>query len=255
MEPERIDDLKHRLLSHPLYRNVTDERSLRVFMRSHVFAVWDFQSLLAALRSRLTCPQVPWRPTADREARRLVNEIALDEESGEHPDGGFASHFELYVDAMRRAGADVAPISAFVAGLDAGGPIADHLGSDLPPGVASFVGRTFATIESGRLHEIVAAFSTGREDVIPDMFRRLVDRLADDSPGRWGLFRHYLEIHIRHDESRHGPMARALLERACAGDPALESQARTTAVRSLEARIEFWDAILDAIRIEAAVAA
>lgn len=254
MEPDLVAPLRDRLLSHPVYAAVVDETTLREFMRSHVFAVWDFQSLLAALRSRLACTSVPWLPTADREARRLVNEIALDEESGVHPEGGFASHFELYLDAMRRCGADTRPVESFVAAVAEGRPVRELLGLELPPGVADFVGTTFGILDSGRLHEAVAAFSLGREDVIPGMFRRLVERLAESSPERWGLFRHYLDLHIEHDESRHGPMARALVERVCAGDSTLAGEAAAAAVRSLDARIRFWDSIAAALRTNAAAA-
>ena len=244
----RIDALRRHLMDHQVYAEVRDERSLRMFMASHAFAVWDFQSVLAALRASLSCTTVPWHPTADREARRLVNEISLDEESGEHPEGGFASHFELYLDAMHRAGADTGPIEVFMGALAAGRPLDSLLRDDLPPGVAAFVGTTFSTLGSGRLHEAVAAFSHGREDVIPGMFRRLVGRLAESSPLRWSLFRHYLDLHIEHDESRHGPMARALVERVCAGDPARLAEAEAAAVRSLEARVRFWDEIAAASR-------
>lgn len=255
MDLRRIEPLRRRLLSHPVYAEVRDERTLHAFTRSHVFAVWDFQSLLAGLRSRLACTSVPWQPTRDREARRLVNEIALDEESGAHPEGGFASHFELYLDAMRRCGADTSPVEAFVEAVAGGQAVRDLLSDgDLPAGVADFVGTTFSILGSGRLHEAVAAFSLGREDVIPGMFRRLVERLAESSPREWGLFRHYLDLHIEHDESRHGPMARALVDRVCGGDPGREREAEAAAVRSLEARLRFWDAIADALRVRDAAA-
>src|ERR1700745_2120390 len=78
--------------NHALYGHVTDDGSLRVLMRKHVFAVWDFQSLLKALQREATCVDVPWTPTPDPEARRLVNEIVLDEESGQTPWGGHLSH-------------------------------------------------------------------------------------------------------------------------------------------------------------------
>jgi hypothetical protein len=45
--------------NHALYASVTDDRILRVLMRAHEFAVWDFQSLLKALQRELTCVEVP----------------------------------------------------------------------------------------------------------------------------------------------------------------------------------------------------
>lgn len=239
-----LADRRARLYAHPLYAAITDDHALRRFMRAHVFAVWDFQSLLAALRRDLTGVAVPWRPTPDREARRLINEIALDEESAPHPEGGYASHFELYLDAMRRAGADCHPIDALLARVEAGEPVREALrAADYPPGVAAFVDTTFAIIEDSPLHARVAAFACGREDIIPRMFQALVARLAAADPARWGLFRHYLDEHIHHDEERHGPMARALLARVCADDPKRIAEARAVALRALDARLALWDAL------------
>ena len=112
-----LGDARQRLVDHPIYSLVDSPDRLKRFMESHVFAVWDFQSLLKAMQQRLTCTSVPWLPTPDPEARRLVNEIVLDEESDELPEGGAASHFELYLDGMRRTGADTGPIDRLLAQL------------------------------------------------------------------------------------------------------------------------------------------
>ena len=125
-----IDDSRHCLASHPVYALVDRPDRLRRFMESHVFAVWDFQSLLKAMQQRLTCTGVPWTPTADPEARRLVNEIVLDEESDELPADGpltSASHFEIYLAAMRQAGADTRPICRLIALLQDGVPLSSGL--------------------------------------------------------------------------------------------------------------------------------
>ncbi|MFM8435856.1 MAG: DUF3050 domain-containing protein, partial [Planctomycetia bacterium] len=82
-----VGDVRDRLVAHRLYALVNSPARLRRFMEHHVFAVWDFQSLLKALQRRFTCCDIPWIPTPDREARRLVNEIVLDEESDVLPDG------------------------------------------------------------------------------------------------------------------------------------------------------------------------
>ena len=109
-----VADLVEAVRKHPLYEHVSDEHSLRLLMRTHVFAVWDFQSLLKSLQRSLTCVDVPWLPTADAEARRFVNEIVLEEESDAAPGGGYLSHFELYVQAMTECGAALEPIEMFV---------------------------------------------------------------------------------------------------------------------------------------------
>jgi hypothetical protein len=251
-------DARDRLVSHPVYRLVNGPEPLRRFMESHVFAVWDFQSLLKALQQRLTCTAVPWLPTADPEARRLVNEIVLDEESDAlpadqaaelgltGPDGPLtsASHFELYLAGMRQAGADTGPIDRLIAGLRAGMPLEAALAAcDGPPAALEFVRQTFRVIESGEAHRLAAAFTYGREDVIPDMFRHVVEALAAERPDTWGRFRFYLERHIAHDDEKHAPICRRIVARLCGDDPAKWAEAAATAHACIEARIALWDAI------------
>jgi len=246
------------LVAHPVYHLVDGPERLRRFMESHVFAVWDFQSLLKAMQQRLTCTGVPWTPTADPEARRLVNEIVLDEESDDlpadeaervglvGPDGPLASasHFEIYLAAMRQAGADTRPIGRLIGLLQDGVTLSSALAAcGGPPKALDFVRHTFSVIESGETHRIVAAFTFGREDVIPSMFRNLVTSLAEEHPDTWGIFRFYLERHIAHDDEKHAPICRRIVARLCGDDPAKWSDASETARSCIEARIALWDAI------------
>ena len=239
-----VGDLRDRLVDHPLYALIYGPARLRRFMEHHVFAVWDFQSLLKALQQRLTCTSVPWLPTADPEARRLVNEIVLDEESDLLPDVGSASHFELYLSAMRQASANTGPVDCLLELLRNGVPLAAALDrSGCPPAAVEFVRLSFAVIESGSTPAIAAAFTYGREDVIPDMFRGLVAQLADEQPAEWDRFRFYLERHIEHDDEHHAPVCRRIVARLCGNDQAAWSDASAAARECLQARIALWDAI------------
>jgi pyrroloquinoline quinone (PQQ) biosynthesis protein C len=221
---------------------------MRQFMEQHVFAVWDFQCLLKALQRRFTCTTTPWLPTPDREARRLVNEIVLDEESDELPEGGHASHFELYVESMEAAGADTRPVERMLAALGDGATVSEALAAaGVAPAVANFVRTTFAIIDSDSTPAIAAAFTYGREDVIPDMFRHLVTALAEQDPAAWGRFRFYLERHIAHDDAKHAPICRRIVASLCGDDEARWAAASRTARQCLEARIALWDAIADSL--------
>lgn len=243
-----LGDARERLVHHPLYGRIDSARRLRQFMEHHVFAVWDFQSLLKAMQQKLTCTGIPWLPTADPEARRLVNEIVLDEESDELPDGGHASHFELYLHSMRHAAADTGPIERLLELLRGGSTLSEALAAcGGPPAACDFVRRSFEVIESGSTHRIVAAFTYGREDVIPDMFRHLVGSLAAEDPAAWVPFRFYLERHIAHDDAKHAPVCRRIVARLCGNDAAKWAEASETARGCLESRILFWDEIGDQI--------
>lgn len=240
-----LASLRERVVTHPLYAHLRDEGAIRLFMEAHVFAVWDFQSLLKALQRLVTCVEVPWLPTADPEARRLLNEIVLDEESDQAPGGGYLSHFELYLQAMRECGANVTPIETFLGNLRVGLSVEDALAtSAVPPGVEPFVRATMAIARSTEPHRVAAAFAYGREEITPAMFRRLVDQLAGLSPRSWGTLRYYLDRHIGTDRDRHGPQARLLVRRLCGSDDISWSEAAEAARTSLEARTRFWDAIV-----------
>jgi hypothetical protein len=239
-----LGDSRDRLLAHRLYACIDTAEKLRRFMEFHVYAVWDFQSLLKAVQQRLSCTSVPWLPTPDPEARRLINEIVLDEESDALPDGGYASHFEMYLDAMRAAEADTRPIERLLALLRSGAPLPQALtAAGVPPAAADFVRRSFDVIATESTPAIVAAFTFGREDVIPGMFRQFVARLADRDTLSWGRFRFYLERHIAHDDEHHGPMCRRIMARLCGHDAETWAEASAAARSAIESRVALWDAI------------
>ncbi len=97
---ERLVPLRESLLNHPIYRHINSLPALRLFMEHHIFAVWDFMSLLKELQRRLCCTSVPWLPSGNPLGGRFINEIVLSEESDDDGQGGFTSHFELYHRAM-----------------------------------------------------------------------------------------------------------------------------------------------------------
>ena len=218
-------------------------------MEHHVFAVWDFMSFLKSLQRRLCCVELPWLPSADPTASRLVNEIVLAEESDEDGTGGFASHFELYRRTMDRSGANTADIDGFLDALRLGQPVSTAIESPAVPDPARrFVRQTFRLIDGGNLCAIASAFTFGREDLLPAVFQRIVDELSVEAGGKLEDFRYYLDRHIGLDGDEHGPMANRLLLSLCDSDESRWRAAEEAAVECLEARRALWDGIHDAIR-------
>lgn len=240
---ERLRPLYARLAEHRLYRTFTTVEDLRIFMASHVFAVWDFMSLLKTLQRGLTCVEVPWVPRAFPESRRLVNEIVLGEESDIY-EGEAISHFELYLRAMRACGASTAAVEEMLRGLAGGETLPEAL--KVAPGAAQrFMGETFALVEEGRLHAVAAAFTFGREDLIPEMFESFIRDQDARLSGSLGLFRWYLDRHIEVDGGEHGPMALRMITELCGTEAVRWSEAESAAVRALEARLMLWDGIAE----------
>ncbi len=241
---QKLAPVRQRLLDHDLYTRLQTLSDLRRFMEAHVFAVWDFMSLLKALQRNLTCVQVPWVPTAAPTVRRFINEIVLEEESDVDAYGQPTSHFELYVQAMKECGADTGPIETFLAALAAGQSVRQALGAAaVPAPVRHFVETTFDIINSGKTCAISAAFTFGREDLIPSMFRSLVAELQANFPGQLDTFVYYLDRHIQLDEDTHAPLARQMVRALCADDPHCWLGCQEVAIRCIEARIELWDSI------------
>ncbi len=239
---------REQLIQHGVYHSIKTPDDLRIFMEHHVFAVWDFMSLLKALQICLTGVTVPWTPQGDRNARRLINEIVLEEESDEDGEGGYISHFELYRAAMAQCGADTSRIDAFVERLRRKEPVLEALESACVPEAArAFVRTTWRIIESGSPHAIAAAFALGREDLIPDMFRALVLDLERCFPGQWDLLRRYLERHIHLDEEHHLPLALEMLAVLCGDDQEKWREAEQTTEEALNARLTLWDQVVKQI--------
>jgi hypothetical protein len=210
-------------------------------MESHVFAVWDFMSLLKALQRTLTCVKVPWTPTPFPASRRFINEIVLDEESDEYR-GRAVSHFEIYLEAMESVNADTRAICRLVSDARHG---MDGLSFEGAPSAAKeFVETTFQIIRHGSPAAQAAAFAFGREDAIPDMFRLLVRQLNKELSGELDQFIWYLERHIEVDGDDHGPLSLKMVGDLCADDPALWNDAVHAAERALRARLTLWDGVL-----------
>jgi hypothetical protein len=243
-DSSQLSQLRHQLFQHPLYDAVNSADSLRLFMREHVFAVWDFMSLLKRLQQLVTCCQVPWLPPANPHLSRFINEIVVGEECDEDGRGGYASHFELYLDAMDEVSADTRPIRRFIAHLGSGISVEEALQeAPILSSTREFVRSTIEATIHGQPCEIAAAFYYGREDVIPDMFARLVKSLPEENVAVDRLV-HYLRRHIEVDADNHGPLARQLVMSLVGTDAARQHAAHKAACDSIQARINLWNGIL-----------
>jgi len=232
---------RENLLQHPLYLEVNNLEKLRLFMEDHVFAVWDFMSIAKRLQRELTFLNLPWLPPEDVGLARFINEIVCYEETDEGPDGIPASHLEIYLSAMREVGANLDPFLGFITVLKAGGTPEQALNApSIPQYVRDFVLRTLDVAINGNLVEVAADFLYSREDIIPEMFERLLSRW-ENPEAEVPTFKFYLERHIKLDGDNHGPAARRMLERLADNQDERWEQAAKAAQAGIESRIALWD--------------
>jgi len=243
--------LRAQLLDHPVYAEVSSVEDLRRFMEDHVFAVWDFMSLLKRLQKDLTCTTVPWFPADDARAARLINDIVIGEETDVDPDGSYVSHLDLYLRAMVDVGANTRQFDTFRSMARVGISVETAMvRTGVSSHVQAFVAHTMTLARSGSTEEVLAAFFYGREDIIPEMFSRLQKTLPgarhNNDPLRH--FVYYIDRHIELDGDSHGPMGRELLEGLVANSPERDERALRAACNSIKARVELWNGTLNTIR-------
>ena len=239
-----IEPVRTNLLAHPVYSQIQDLQGLQRFSETHVFAVWDFMSLLKSLQIGLTSVTLPWVPVGNADTRYLINEIVLGEESDVDEAGNRISHFELYLKAMQQMGASTNVIETIIAQINAGTKVEDAIeAAQLPKQVKDFLQFTFDISFNAPLHVKAAVFTFGREDLIPSMFMKILDKIYADAPDKVSIFKYYIERHIEVDGDHHSHLALDMVNRLCGTDASKWEQATAASIKALELRIGLWNAI------------
>jgi Protein of unknown function (DUF3050) len=245
---EKLTPIRSSLVEHSVYKALTDVMALRTFMESHIFAVWDFMSLLKTLQKQLTSVDIPWLPPTDSLSARLVNDIVLAEESDEVAPEVYTSHYDLYLAAMEEIGADTLSNKSFIDTLRQGYPPKQALSQlNIPQSTKDFVLFTLETTTKST-HEVAAAFLLGREDIIPAMFGQILSHLESSDVYACDSLRLYLDRHCFLDEEQHSPMGRKLLKNLCGNDPLKWEQAFNSACDALKYRHSLWNDVARSIQ-------
>ena len=252
MIPPQIDSVNQyiaaermQLLTHPLYAKLQTVDSIRKFTEGHVYAVWDFMSLLKALQQKLTCTTTPWMATPNPNTRYLINEIVLAEESDLYIDGSRLSHFEMYLDTMEELQAQTTILKNFLEDVQQAPTVFDAIANaQVHQNIKDFLTFTFEVIQTGKAHEIAAAFTFGREGLIPDMFTSILKQMQTDYPdAQLDKLVYYFQRHIDLDGDEHGPLAFQMVEELCGTDEQKWKEVQDISKTALQKRILLWNAI------------
>lgn len=248
---QELAPLQQQIVAHSLYNKVNSIDALNTFMEYHVFAVFDFMSLLKALQIHLTQTQLPWTPKGNPVTRRFINEIVFGEESDIDKDGKPLSHYEMYVEAMEASNANTQIISECIMEISNGKTVAESLiAVNAPQTVQEFVNFTFSVIETNEIHKIAAVFTFGREDLIPNMFLEMVKGIDRKSIHvDLDKFIYYLERHIELDGDEHGPLALQMIQELCGDDAQKWQDCIAVSKEALQHRIALWTAIEQKIHV------
>jgi hypothetical protein len=249
---ENIKCLREELAQHPVYDAVKNLDDLTIFMQHHIYSVWDFMSLVKYLQNQIAPTTTPWLPHSDPMVRRFINDIVLEEESDVGlplADGTitYTSHFELYMLAMENVKTDASKtIQTFVEEVSKKSVIHALNSVTIPQPARDFMKITFEFIASDKPHVVAAAFALGREHIIPEMFRALLQKM-NITKKEATAFHYYLERHVELDSDHHGPLSLHMLELLCNNDTQKIAEAEQSAIKAIKARIAFWDGVLLAI--------
>ena len=247
---QNLEPLKNRLRNHSLYSKIKDVDDLKIFSNAHVYAVWDFMSLLKFLQINLTSISIPWFPSKNTTTAKLINEIVAGEETDEDQEGQPVSHFEMYIDSIEEFGLNTSEIINNLNTLNNIETINKDIERlNIKSYVKDFLKFTFSVIKRGKIHEVASVFTFGREDLIPDLFIPLIEGINSENNDLNKLI-YYFKRHIEVDGDMHGPMSMEMLSYLCDNDPKKISESALIAEKALLARISLWDGIENEIKIK-----
>jgi hypothetical protein len=236
---------------------------MQIFMERHVFAVWDFMTLLKSLQHNISCPSIVWTPPSNSHATNFIQSIVIGEECDKINDSLCLSHFELYIKAMKEIGANTKQIDKFITGArrvsnsstydrkKQYSGIMESLDEVMVPlYLKKFVSQTLQRsllVPKSDVHKIASYFYYGREDPIPVMFTNFLNGIKSDDVN-YQCLKMYLQRHIDVDGSDHGPNALKLLDYLTNESSKKKDEVLSEGIVAIRERHKLWNGIYKEIK-------
>ena len=262
---KRIAPPRRQLREHKLYNAIEDAQDLRRFVEMHVFAIWDFMSLLKALEVQYTSVKsLPWIPAENGAIARLITEMVMRYECDANEKGEAMSHFEMYLQAMNELGADSKYITTFlnmlrscfsgncISGKDINNKSCSEcvnnslVFSGVPKGAADFVRSTFRLVDSSEHHRVAASLAFGRQYLIIDKLLAVLDKSKAEGK-EYGKLRYILQRHKDLYDKNYTPLSFQVLVEICGDSDSKWKEVEESAIQALKARIALWDTTYDLV--------
>ncbi|WP_304238572.1 DUF3050 domain-containing protein [Jiulongibacter sediminis] len=239
-----ITPFQEKLIDHKVFLSIESLEDLHVFMQNHVYDVWDYMSLLKSVQFHENYTKGPWFPTELPESTYLINEVVLYKESDISFFGKRASHFELYLDAMKQSGCKTANITTFIRELKSSDDLkrAFFL-AKTPLETSVFVNHTFDVINNSNIHEQAAVLTYGRAVKYPETFFSLIDSFQEKYPEKLSFFKFYLERQQNIDSELDSYLATKMLTEICQTNDTCWNQVIVATIKSLEKRLNLLNGI------------
>jgi hypothetical protein len=225
-----VSELIQKNANHKVFSHLKNPEALRIFASVHCFCVYDFMFLAKALQHVIAPSGPEWKGhIISPMATRAINEIILEEESDVDPEGGYTSHYDLYLKGMKEIGADFGPLLSFVESRDT---------SILSEEIGDFVDYHTKLAKSLNPMKIAGAFFYGRESLLPEVFESIVNILGDDQAP---TLRYYFDRHIELDGRNHSELGEKIISELAERLGESEQVAIDAGVKSLEMRYKVFD--------------
>ncbi len=226
---------------HRLYGLINGPASLQYFMERHVLCVWGYHELIKGLQADIVRSSQPINTEPYKQVLRLINEIVLDEQVDQLPDGRIVSHLELYLEVMEELDCNMDSVFTFFDCLESGMKPKLALRSvEFPVEVSKFAEFLISCFDRPMHQRATILFYEG-EPFVPDFFLQQLERISTKS--HTDKLIDYWERHIEGLKRPGFSTAGRLVEVLCMDDPKLNREAEEAAEQIMAKRIDLWNAI------------